>query len=178
MNPDQTTLDRHESQFAKILRKLASFHVQSREASPATVRDPARAPDKPQGLKKRVFLVEDHALMRRSIVGAIEREPDLTVCGQAEEAVAALAAILSLPPDIVLTDIRLKSSNGLDLIKSLRARLPALPVVATTMFDARHIERLARDAGALGFVSKGDGPDKMIAVIREVLEPGERDGNS
>ena len=78
----------------------------------------------------------------------------------------------------MLTDIRLKSSNGLDLIKSLRARLPALPVVATTMFDARHIERLARDAGALGFVSKGDGPDKMIAVIREVLEPGERDGNS
>jgi len=46
------------------------------------------------------------------------------------------------------------------------------------MFDVRHIERLARDAGALGFVSKGDGPDKMIAVIREVLEPGERDGNS
>ena len=82
---------------------------------------PARAPDKRPGTKKRVFLVEDHPLMRRSITEAIEREPDLTVCGQAEDAPAALAAILSLPPDIVLTDIQLKSSSGLDLIKSLRS---------------------------------------------------------
>ena len=131
---------------------------------------PSRSPDKRPGMKRRVFLVEDHSLMRRSIVEAIEREPDLTVCGQAEDAPAALAAILSLPPDIVLTDIRLRSSSGLDLIKSLRDRLPALPIVATTMFDARHIERLARAAGTSGFISKGDGPDRMIAVIREVLE--------
>ena len=137
---------------------------------------PARGPDQRRVMKKRVYLVEDHSLMRRSIVEAIEREPDLAVCGQAEDAPSALATILSLPPDIVLTDIRLKSSSGLDLIKSLRARLPVLPIVATTMFDVRHIERLARAAGATGFVSKGDGPDQLIATIREVLkvdEPGE-----
>ena len=104
----------------------------------------------------RVFLVEDHPLMRRSIVEAIQREPDLTVCGQAEDAPAVLA-IMSLQPDIVLTDIQLKSSSGLDLIKALRARLPALPIVATTMFDVRRNERLARAAGATGFVSKEDG---------------------
>ena len=136
---------------------------------------PSQAPDRRPGTKRRVFLVEDHSLMRRSIVEAIEREPDLTVCGQAEDAPAALAEILSLPPDLVLTDIRLRSSSGLDLIKSLRERLPALPIVATTMFDVRRIERLARAAGTSGFISKGDGPDRLIAVIREALKVDEGD---
>ena len=139
---------------------------------------PARAPDKQHAIKKRVFLVEDHPLMRRSIAEAIEREPDLTVCGQAEDAATALTAIQSLPPDIVLTDIRLKSSSGLDLIQSLRVRLPALSIVATTMFDAKQIERLARAAGASAFVSKENGPEKMIAVLRGVLEASGLDGTN
>lgn len=116
--------------------------------------------------------------MRRSIVEAIEREPDLTVCGQAEDASEALAAIASLEPDLVLTDIQLKSSSGLDLIKALRERAPALPVIATTMFDVRRTERLARAAGASSFVAKQDGPEKMIAAIHEVLESGTQHDDS
>ncbi len=127
-------------------------------------------PNQPRGARKRVYLVEDHPLMRQSIAETIEREPGLTMCGHADEAPAALAAILSLTPDIVLTDIQLKSSSGLDLVKDLHARLPALPIVATTMFDVRRTERLARAAGASAFVSKGDGPDKLIAVIHQVLK--------
>ena len=139
---------------------------------------PARAPDQRRVRKQTVFLVEDHSLMRRSIVEAIEREPDMTVCGQAEDASAALAAILSLPPSLVLTDIQLKSSSGLDLIKALRARLPVLPIVAATMFNVRRNERLARAAGASGFVSKEEGPDRLIAMIYEVLkQDAERDEN-
>lgn len=108
--------------------------------------------------------------MRRSIIETIEREPDLGVCGHADDAPAALDAILHLTPDIVLTDIRLKCSNGLDLIKSLHERLPALPIVAMTTFDIRHTERLARTAGASGFVSKGNGPDDLIAALRKALK--------
>lgn len=108
--------------------------------------------------------------MRRSIVEALEREPDLTVCGEAEDAGEAVAAIESLQPDIVLTDIQLKSSSGLDLIRILRAQSPTLPVVATTMFDVRRTERLARAAGASGFASKQDGPEKLIAIIHETLK--------
>jgi DNA-binding NarL/FixJ family response regulator len=122
----------------------------------------------PNDPKHRVFVVEDHPLMRRSIVEAIEREPDLTVCGQAESA-AEVPAIVSLQPDLVLTDIQLKSSSGLDLIGALRVRAPILPIVATTMFDVRRTERLARAAGASDFVSKEEGPDRLIAVIRRVL---------
>ena len=128
----------------------------------------APVPAGQRGLKRKVFVVEDHPLMRRSIVEAIEREPDLTVCGQAEE-VPEVPAIVSLQPDLVLTDIQLKSSSGLDLIETLRTQMPALPIVATTMFDVRRTERLARTAGASDFVSKEEGPDRLIAVIRKVL---------
>jgi DNA-binding NarL/FixJ family response regulator len=121
-------------------------------------------------MKKRVFVTEDHPLMRRSIVDAIEREADLTVCGQAEDAEKALAAILSLQPSIVLTDIRLKSSSGLDLIKALRSASPAILIIATTIFDVQRNERLARAAGAIGFAAKQDGPAKLIEVIRESLK--------
>jgi len=125
-------------------------------------------------MKNRVFVIEDHPLMRRSIVEAIEREADLAVCGQAEDAQEAFDAIVTSRPDVVLTDIQLKSSSGLDLIKALHARSPALPVVATTMFDVRRSERLARAAGAVGFVSKQDGPEKLIATVHEVLKGGKK----
>ena len=123
-------------------------------------------------MKNRVFVIEDHPLMRRSIVEAIERETDLTVCGQAEDVQEALAAIESLRPDIVLTDLQLKSSSGLELIKSLREHAPALPIIATTMFDVRRNERLARAAGASGFVAKQDGPEKLVAAVHDVLKGG------
>jgi DNA-binding NarL/FixJ family response regulator len=111
--------------------------------------------------------------MRRSIVEALEREPDLAVCGEADDAPEALEGIISSQPDLVLTDLQLKSSSGLDLIRSLRAQSPALPIIATTMFDVRRNERLARTAGASGFVSKQDGPDKMVAAVHELLKTTE-----
>lgn len=122
------------------------------------------------GNARRVFVVEDHPLMRRSLVEAIEREPDLTVCGQAEDAQEAFAAVVSMRPDLVLTDIQLKSSSGLDFIKAIRTHAPALPIVATTMFDVRRTERLARSAGASSFVAKQDGPGRLIEVVRESLK--------
>ncbi len=121
--------------------------------------------------KRRIFVVEDHDFMRRNLIATLEREAALAVCGEADDAPAALAAIAASLPDLVLTDLTLKASSGLDLIKALRARLPALPVVATTMFDVRTSERRARDAGANVFVSKQDGPDALIAAIHAALRP-------
>src|SRR5436190_10635459 len=110
--------------------------------------------------------------MRRSIIAALEREPDLAVCGEAEDAQEAFATIVTLQPDLVLTDLQLKSSSGLDLIKALHAHAPTLPIIATTMFNVRQNERLARAAGASGFVSKQDGPEKLIAAVHELLKTG------
>ena len=114
--------------------------------------------------------------MRRSLIEAIEREADLTVCGQAEDAQAAYAAVVSAQPDIVLTDIQLKSSSGLDFIKSIRAHAPTLPVVATTMFDVQRTERLARAAGASAFVAKQDGPGRLIEVVCDSQKEGSHGG--
>jgi DNA-binding NarL/FixJ family response regulator len=69
------------------------------------------------------------------------------------------------------TDIQFKSSSGLDLIKSLRAQSPAVPIIATTMIDVRRTERLARAAGASSFVAKQDGPEKLVATVHEALNP-------
>ncbi len=114
--------------------------------------------------------------MRRSIVEAVDRESDLTVCGQAEDAQEALAAIESLRPDIVVTDIQLKSFSGIDLIKELRVLAPTMPVIATTMFDVRRTERFARAAGASDFVAKQDGPEKLVAAVHDLLKSGQELG--
>lgn len=107
--------------------------------------------------------------MRRTMVEALEREAGFVVCGEADDVPAALAAITGQPPDIVLTDLALKSSSGLDLIQTLRVQHPALPVVATTMFNVRAGERQARAAGAAAFASKQDGPDALVTAIRSAL---------
>jgi len=116
--------------------------------------------------------------MRRSLVDAIEREADLTVCGQAEDALSALAAVISTRPDLVLTDLQLMASSGLDVIKAIRVHDAELPVVATTMFHVQQAERLARAAGASAFVAKQDGPARLIEVMRRSLRKnGSRDGS-
>lgn len=117
----------------------------------------------------RIFVVEDHAFMRRNIVACLTRQPGLAVCGEAEDAESALVAIAQTQPDLVLTDLNLKATSGLELIRSLRAIQPTLPVVATTMFDVRASERDARAAGATGFVSKQSGPDALVQAIQAAL---------
>jgi len=117
----------------------------------------------------KVFIVEDHPAVRQGIVETINREAALCTCGEAEDVQPALAAIETSQPDLVLADIQLKSSNGLDLIRALHERFPSLPVIAMTMFDPVRYERQARAAGAVAFIVKQEGADKMLEVIRGVL---------
>jgi DNA-binding NarL/FixJ family response regulator len=127
-------------------------------------------------LVHRVLVIDDHPLMLRSLIEALEREPDFTVCGQAGDVPEGLAAAAAQLPDVVLTDLQLKTTSGLDLIRQLHAEDPGLPVIATTMFDVSRNERLARAAGAAGFAAKQDGPDKLIATLRQVLADGRSEG--
>jgi DNA-binding NarL/FixJ family response regulator len=120
-------------------------------------------------MKMNVFIVEDHPAVRRGIAETINREADLTVCGEAEDAQPALAAIEAAMPQLVLVDIQLKSSSGLDLIRALHEKFPALPIIAMTMFDPVRYEKQARAAGATAFIVKQEGTEKMLKVIRTVL---------
>ena len=121
-------------------------------------------------VKKKVFVVEDQAAVREGIVESLNRETDLRVCGEADDLQPALTAIQAAQPDLVLTDLQLKSSLGLDLIRELRRLYPTLPVVAMTMFDPIGYEKQARASGATGFAVKQEGAGKLIEVIRDALQ--------
>lgn len=120
--------------------------------------------------KKTIFVVEDQAAVREGIIECLNREADLSVGGEAEDLQTALNAIAAMHPDLVLTDLQLKSSCGLQLIRELRRSYPKLPIVAMTMFDPVGCERKAIAAGASGFAVKQEGPKKIIEAIRSALQ--------
>jgi DNA-binding NarL/FixJ family response regulator len=119
--------------------------------------------------KQKIFVVEDQAAVREGIVESLNREADLCVCGEADDLQPALTAIPAAHPDLVLTDLQLKSTHGLDLIRELRRLCPTLPIVAMTMFDPVGHERQARAAGATGFAVKQEGAGKLVEAIRAAL---------
>src|SRR5258706_15181502 len=83
--------------------------------------------------KRKVFLVDDHASMREALAEAIQRQPDLAVCGQAAGANHAMESIGVCKPDVAVVDISLEGKSGMELIKDLRARFPRLPVLVFSM---------------------------------------------
>ncbi len=118
---------------------------------------------------RRIFLVEDHPVTREGFAQLIDFQPDLRVCGQAGEAAEALSAIETLKPELVIVDLSLGSSNGLELIKDLQARQPALPVlVLSTHDESLYAERAVR-AGARGYVMKQSPTRAVMSAIRKVL---------
>ena len=119
--------------------------------------------------KRRIFVVEDQAAVREGIVENLNRETDLSVCGEADDLQPALTAIQAAQPDLVLTDLQLKSSHGIQLIRELRRLYPAMPIIAMTMFDPIGYERQARTSGATGFAVKQEGASKLIEAIRDAL---------
>ena len=120
--------------------------------------------------RKQIFIVDDHPVFREGLVGLVKREPDLAVCGEADNAPQALAGIEQLNPDLVLLDIGLPGKSGLELTKDLRALLPAIAVLVISMHDETlYAERVLR-AGGRGYIMKQEGPEKILQAIRHVLD--------
>jgi DNA-binding NarL/FixJ family response regulator len=119
--------------------------------------------------KSTVFLVDDHPIVRQGLALLINREPDLAVCGDAEETGTALRRIEELKPDLVVVDISLNGPDGLDLLKSIRTRHPALPVLMLSMLDeSMYAERALRD-GASGYIMKQEATELVLVAIRRIL---------
>jgi DNA-binding NarL/FixJ family response regulator len=116
-----------------------------------------------------VFLVEDHPIVREGVGRLIEKEPDMTICGEAENGTEALARIERVRPDVVLVDLSLENSSGLDLIQDLRLRWPKMPVLVLSMYDEMYYAERVLRAGAMGYVMKQEAPRKIIQAIRTVL---------
>lgn len=117
----------------------------------------------------RVLVVDDHPLVRESLKIIIEREPDLTVCGEAEDREQALELAAACKAHLAIVDLTLKNSHGLELIKDLGDRCPKIKILVLSMRDeALYAERVIR-AGARGFITKQESPGKILLAIRQVL---------
>jgi len=120
-------------------------------------------------LRTRIFLVDDHPMIREHLHALIDREPDLLVCGEAADAPTALAQIQTSRADLVIMDISLKSSHGLELLKDLRAAHPHVPVLILSMHDeSLYAERTIR-AGAMGYITKQEATRNILFAIRKIL---------
>jgi DNA-binding NarL/FixJ family response regulator len=113
--------------------------------------------------------VDDHPIVRQGLALFIEREPDLMVCGEAEDVTSALQAIRESTPDFVILDISLDGRDGLELLKTLRVRHPNLPVLVLSMHDESVYAERSLRAGANGYIMKQEAADKVITAIRQIL---------
>lgn len=119
--------------------------------------------------KARIVIVDDHPIVRHGVSRLLNREEDLCVTGEAENAAGALALLEQELPDVVLVDLVLDGESGLDLIEEIRSRWPSLPVLVVSMHDAPdYLERVLK-AGAQGFVNKKESIQRLSDAIRRVL---------
>jgi DNA-binding NarL/FixJ family response regulator len=123
----------------------------------------------PTGRKTRILIVDDHPVVRLGLTHLLSNEPDLEVCGEAESAAEAQEKVEAMAPDLVLVDISLPDTSGLELIKRLKAKDESLKMLVASMHDEKLFAERALKAGALGYVHKEEAPDDIVTAIRRVL---------
>jgi len=120
--------------------------------------------------KARIFLVDDHPLVREWLTNLIHQQPDLIVCGEAETASQAFEAIAKMQPAVAIVDISLKGSSGIELVRNIRTLRPPVAVIVLSMHDENLYAERALRAGAQGYIMKRETAKKVIAAIHQVLE--------
>src|SRR4051812_694192 len=123
----------------------------------------------PDSGKARVVIVEDHPMFRERLAHLINKEDDMVVCGEADNAVDGLALIQRVKPSLAIVDITLKESGGLDLLKDIRAHEIKFPVLVLSMHDETLYAERALRAGARGYITKHEASAKVMIAIRHVL---------
>jgi DNA-binding NarL/FixJ family response regulator len=128
--------------------------------------------DSAKNKRTRILLVDDHPVVRDGFAEVINREPDLTVCATAEDRAGALEAIETTRPGLVVIDLTLKNSSGMELIKDIHSRWPKLLVLVVSMHNENlYAERVLR-AGARGYITKQQATRDILQAIRRVLSGG------
>jgi DNA-binding NarL/FixJ family response regulator len=117
----------------------------------------------------KVFIVDDHELVRQGLRQLIEGEADLKLCGEAANVSDALKMRSSIRPDVAIIDISLPDGNGLDLIKQLHNWQPNMRIIALSMHDDELYAERALNNGASGYINKQDSAQKLLIGIRQVI---------
>ena len=120
-------------------------------------------------MKRKVLVVDDHPIVRQGLAEMINREPDLSVCGDAADMQKAVHLIEALRPDILIVDISLDGPDGLDLLKHIRTQDPTLPVLILSMHDESIYAERALRAGANGYIMKQEATDNVLDALRRIL---------
>jgi len=115
-----------------------------------------------------VLIVDDHPIVRQGLAQLLNGEPDFVVCGEAENARKAMAAIAQLQPDLAIVDITLQGTNGIELIKNIVAQWPELPILVLSMHDESLYAERALRAGAKGYVMKQEATEKLTGALRRI----------
>jgi DNA-binding NarL/FixJ family response regulator len=153
---------------------MPSRKTPARKKAPAPPPPPAAPRSEPAApplaaAKRKVFLVDDHPIVRERLAELIAQETDLEVCGEAEDAIGALKGVEALRPDVAVVDITLKDTYGIELIKELKDRHPRLPVLVLSMHDESLYGERSIRAGAKGYLNKQEATKKVVTAIRTVL---------
>ncbi len=122
--------------------------------------------------KRRILLVDDHPLLRQGIGQLINEQPDLKVVGEADDRPSALVVAENTKPDLAVIDISLKDQHGLELIKDMKVRFPAILMLVLSMHDESLYGERALRAGARGYIMKREASSKVLEAIRQVLDGG------
>src|SRR5580693_6412232 len=130
------------------------------------------SPSKSNKQKSRIFLVDDHPLVREWLTNLINQQPDLEVCGEAENAANALVGITATEPKLAIVDISLNAASGLELVKDLCIQHPSVAPLVLSMHEEELYAERAMRAGARGYVRKRETSKNILVAIRRVLEGG------
>jgi len=120
-------------------------------------------------MPKRVLIVDESPLVRAGLKAVLATEPDLVICAEAGTRRETLQLTGELRPNLVITDLTLPDSAGLDLIRGLRARVPEVRILVCSLYDERLFAGRVVRAGALGFVDKRESIEQVIAAVHRVL---------
>lgn len=121
------------------------------------------------GQTYKIFIVDDHPIVRKGLSQLIDQETDLLTCGEASDAESALQILKKLKPDLTIVDISLQGMDGIELTKNIRARYGNLPVLIISMHDESLYAERALRAGARGYIMKQEATEKMMEAIRRVI---------
>lgn len=120
--------------------------------------------------RSRIFIVDDHPIIRQGLADVLARESDLEVCGGTDNVTEALALVASLHPDLVIVDMTLKDSHGIELVSEISSRHSETRTVVWSMFDEKIFAERAIRAGAMGYINKKEPVERLLQAIRDVLK--------
>ena len=118
----------------------------------------------------RIVLVDSHVMVRQAVRRLLEVEPGLIVCAEAETTEQVERALRRHHPDLVILDPSLQQDDGLTLIRVLRARFPALPILILSLHKESLFAEATLRAGAQGYLMKNDAPDHLVHAVHEVTQ--------